>query len=247
MKYSCKELKAMARNQLAGHYGIYIGAFMLYTLINITATSILSAVMKGSTVLISASGEIITENIPGYLLYTVITLLVNLILSVLVVGFNKMFLDGSRGYQIKFEDLFYGFRHHPDRIIIAQFILQIISTICMLPLDLVITHLNIWPMEFIIIALVATVIGEIIWLFISILFCQAMFLLADYDDIGAMQALKESVKLMKGNKGKYLYMSFSFFGMIVLSIFSCYIGYLWVFPYMMMTETNFYRAVMGEI
>lgn len=158
-----------------------------------------------------------------------------------------MFLDGSRGYQIKFEDLFYGFRHHPDRIIIAQFILQIISTICMLPLDLVITHLDIWPIEFIIIALVATAIGEIIWLFISILFCQAMFLLADYDDIGAMQALKESVKLMKGHKGKYLYMSFSFFGMIILSIFSCYIGYLWVFPYMMMTETNFYRAVMGEI
>lgn len=247
MKYSCKELKSMSRAQLTGHYGIYIGTFLLYFFISIVVSAILTSVAGSSIVLISANGQIITENIPAYLIYTTINLLVNLLLSILIVGFNKMYLDGSRGYEIKFEDLFYGFRHHPDRILVAQLIIQLITVICMLPLDLVSTHIDIWPMEYMLIALIAGLIGELIIVFVSILFFPAMYLLADYDDIGAMQALKESVKLMKGKKGKCLYMSFSFFGWIILSIFSCYIGYLWIFPYMMMTETNFYRAVMEEI
>lgn len=247
MKYSCKELKSMARTQLTGHYGIFIGTFLLYFLINMVVTTILTSAAGDSIILISANGQWIKESVPAFLIYTLINLLVNVLLSVFIVGLHKMYLDGSRGYEIRFGDFFYGFRHHPDRIIVAQFIVQLITTICILPIELMVLHMNIWPIEYILICSIIGLTGELVVLFVSILFFPAMYLLADYDDIGAMQALKESIKLMRGKKGKCLYMSLSFFGWILLSVFSCYISYLWIAPYIMMTETNFYRAVMEEI
>ncbi|NCB93837.1 MAG: DUF975 family protein [Clostridia bacterium] len=262
MKYSSKELKAMSRNQLAGQYGTYIGAFLIYLIIDFVITFILNAVIPVSSS-IAASGSSqsgmlsYAYQITGLrfgtpfhvILYYVVLLIISLILSVLMLGIYKMFLDGSRGYPVQFADLFYGFRHHPDRVILMQLLGILISVGCMLPGYIFLIcafYFSLSPV-FIILAVIVTLIGCVFTIIFEIAFSQCMFLMADYDDLGPVQAYKESLRLMRGNKGRYFWLLLSFIGIMLLGALSCYVGLLWAYPYMMMTMTNFYRNVDGEI
>ena len=84
-------------------------------------------------------------------------------------------------------------------------------------------------------------------LILSLMFSQTMFFLTDYIDIEAIQALKESVRIMRGKKGKLFYLQLSFIGIYLLGAIACGIGLLWVIPYMQVTMANFYRKITGEI
>lgn len=242
-----KELKTMARMQLAGKYSTYIGAYALFFMISGTVASLLGFfLMSGS---LSSSDGLPFTSIPQLILYFLIELIVSLILSIFSLGFNKMFLDGSRGYRVRFEDLFYGFRHHPDRVILLQFLLLLISMACMAPgYILVLCAMNMeLPTPVLILSIILLIAGIILLVYFALIFSQSTFLIADYDDLSAIQALKESRKLMHGKKGTYFYLQLSFLGILFLCIFTCYIGFLWAIPYIMMTQTNFYRNIINEI
>ena len=46
--------------------------------------------------------------------------------------------------------------------------------------------------------------------------------------------------LTQGHKADLFIMDLSFLGWIILSILSCGIGFIWLYPYMTMTEINAY-------
>lgn len=251
MKYKTKDLKAMARVQLSGKYGVYIGAYLLATVIQFAVSMIIGIVIPDSflTAIFYSSDPFSSGNISQLVIYFLIEFIVSLILSVLTLGFNKMFLDGSRGYEVHFEDLFYGFRHHPDRIILMQLLMSLINVACLLP-GYVILICSLYFDASLILILFGTLLliaGVILTIYFLLAFSQSMFLMADYDDLGPVQALRESQKMMSGNKLRYLYMNLSFIGFLLLGLLTCYIGLLWVQPYILMTETNFYRNIGGEI
>lgn len=90
-------------------------------------------------------------------------------------------------------------------------------------------------------------IQALVNLIVSTFFGLANYLLLDNPDMGAIAALKESLCLMKGNKGRYLYIQFSFLPLYLASVFTCYIGMLWLIPYMQTTMAYFYMDVAGEL
>ena len=65
--------------------------------------------------------------------------------------------------------------------------------------------------------------------------------------MGAIESMKISCRLMKGNKGRYFYISLSFLPLYIACIFTCYIGLLWLEPYIANTMAHFYMDVTGEI
>ena len=255
MRYTSKQLKAISRTQLTGKYGILGGAFLLYEVITSLLSMILNiinpSVSTASITQTIISGE--SPSLPGVIqsvTFIISYVIILLIASVVSLGFNKMFLDVSREYPVRFEDLFYGFRHHPDRVIVMQLILLGINFLCYLP------ALIVWVIWFyqdfssiplMLAALVLFLIGLAAQVYFTLTFQLSMFLMADYDDLGPVQALKESHKLMTGNKGRALYIELSFIGFMILGFLTCSIGYLWIFPYMYMTRTNLYRNITGEI
>ena len=243
-----KELKAMARIQLAGKFGTYIGAYALYFMISGVLSSLLGFFLVGTTTNATMNG-LPFHSIPQMILYFIVSLIISLILSVFALGFNKMFLDGSRGYPVRFDDLFYGFRHHPDRVILLQFLIMLISLVCVAPGYILILCTVLMELSFpvMIAGIILLIIGCIAVIYFSLSFSLCMFLLADYDDLSAMQALKESRKLMTGNKWRYFVLQLSFMGLLLLGVLSCYLGLLWILPYMTMTQTNFYRNITQEI
>ena len=90
-------------------------------------------------------------------------------------------------------------------------------------------------------------IGMLVYTLITLPFAMTMFLLAD-TECTAIEALKESSRLMKGNKGRYFYLHYlSFLGILCISLLSFGVALLWVQPYMNVTLANFYRELRGEI
>ena len=50
-----------------------------------------------------------------------------------------------------------------------------------------------------------------------------------------------SIKMMKGNKWKFFVIELSFIGWAILSALTFGIGFLWLIPYISLTQANFYR------
>ena len=59
--------------------------------------------------------------------------------------------------------------------------------------------------------------------------------------------MKERYRLMEGKRGRYFYITLSFIPLSVACIFTCYIGLLWLEPYIANTRAHFYMDVTGEL
>ena len=91
---------------------------------------------------------------------------------------------------------------------------------------------------------VLLVAGYSILVFVHILLSQIFYLMLDFPDYTAPQLLHLAPKLMKGHKARLFYIMLSFVPLLLLCIFSCGIGYLWIYPYMQTTYANFYLDLM---
>ena len=71
-------------------------------------------------------------------------------------------------------------------------------------------------------------------------YSMTFFLLAEDDSLGPIEALSRSKELMEGNKWKYFCLTCRFFGWSLLAILTLGIGFLWLYPYMMVSYAQFY-------
>ncbi|MGI6008288.1 MAG: DUF975 family protein [Ruminococcus sp.] len=239
MKRSSKELKEIARESLMGSYGIFAVAFLVYFMIAFIIELIPMVFLQNDTM----SGLIILE---------IVTFILSLIIGVLASGFQKIALNISRGEYAGLGDLFYCFRHHPDRFIVVSFLLSLIYFAFQIPTVILTAWYSTrgWyhtPLSAVGITLLVALIMLIISFIIVLRFSLAVILLIDNPDMGAIESMKTSSHLMKGNIGRYFYLSVSFIGLFLLVILSCGIGSIWVVPYITMTNMEFYREIIGEL
>lgn len=73
------------------------------------------------------------------------------------------------------------------------------------------------------------------------------FIGVDEPEKGVMHALKKSPQMLKGNMGKLFWMFLVFFGWGLLTIFTLFIGMLWVAPYMYASMAGFYDDLQGDV
>lgn len=240
MKRSSRELKEIAREALLGSYGVFALAFLIYFLISFTIEMIPMLFLK-------------TETISGLITLQIVTFILTLLIGVLAAGFQRISLNISRDLYSSVADLFYCFLHHPDRFIVVSFLITLISFALQIP-TLV---LGIWlistnpayhtPLSYVVLILLTALVMAVIAYIITLRFSLANILLIDNPQMGAIESMKTSSDLMRGNKGRYFYLSLSFIGMMLLMFLSCGIGAIWVTPYMNMTYIQFYREVIGEL
>lgn len=77
-------------------------------------------------------------------------------------------------------------------------------------------------------------------------YSMANFIMAENPDIKPSDAIKESQKLMDGNKLDYFVLGLSFIGWHILDIFTLGILSIWLQPYIYTTKAAFYEAVKNE-
>jgi len=81
----------------------------------------------------------------------------------------------------------------------------------------------------------------------AIKYSQAFYILAEDPSKGVMQCIEESKWMMKDNKLKYFSLLLSFFGWAVLAAIPVGLGYIWLVPYVNMTQVAFYELVSGKL
>src|ERR1035437_5709708 len=74
-------------------------------------------------------------------------------------------------------------------------------------------------------------------------YSMTYYIIADNDSIGALDAITKSKEMMRGNKWKLFCLGFRFFGWGLLCILSVGIGFLWLYPYMMVSFAQFYDDI----
>lgn len=143
-----------------------------------------------------------------------------LLTGAFMLGFSGMALFVARKQEIRAENLFHGFRNFG-----SSFALYLLCSIFIL----------LWSLLLIIPGIIKT-----------FSYSMSYFILADNPDISANQARKYSMELMQGNKWRLFCLNFSFIGWILLSLLTFGILLLWVIPYMVTAEAEFYRDLKGE-
>ena len=108
---SRRELKNYAKQAMSGKYGILILAFVAVQALALISSMISSALFPGE------------ETIDIVLSYA-FTFILTLLINVVAAGMNYMYLNIARGKVYSLNDLFYFYRHHPDRVIVAGFFIS---------------------------------------------------------------------------------------------------------------------------
>jgi len=77
-------------------------------------------------------------------------------------------------------------------------------------------------------------------------YSQAMYILAEDPEMGALEAISRSKEMMKGYKLDLFGLNLSFIGWILLGILTLGIGFIWIIPYMSAAQANFYDQIKEE-
>ena len=267
IRYNTKQLKHLAMKSLSGKMTIFLTAYLIYFVINTAASYLLSIFTGISTLIDPETGGLLPSlTISDLAIYIISSYIITLILSVLDVGFNKMFLCGSRELPFTWKMMFDGFKTQPDRILTVQLILSGLSLLCMAPgyilifianrmlagqnLPEVIEHVTqemLVTFLLMILGLLLALIGAIPSYYIKVIFSQSLFLLAEHEEMGAMETLKESKRIMQKNKMRYFTLSLSFIPLQLLCYMTCNFGMFLLYPFIGMTHAFFYRNIIGEI
>ena len=145
--------------------------------------------------------------------------------------------------------VFYGFKNHPDRYIIAGLFLIIATLISCIPVitgAVLFFVLDKSPAAIAVLVILG-IVSTILAVFVQMWYALALYLLLDHPQMKARESLKISRQIMKGNKGRLFYIYLSFIGLQILCLLSLGIGSLWVYPYQSQTLVIFYLDVVGEI
>lgn len=78
-------------------------------------------------------------------------------------------------------------------------------------------------------------------------YALAFYIMADHPEMGILEIIGESKRLMRGNKWKLFCLHISFIGWILLTILTAGIGYFWLLPYITASTVGFYEVASGNL
>lgn len=238
MKKNRKYWKRSAKSALSGNWGVAIAGMLACTAVNFLGNIFSIQLFPGNSALELVLGQIFT-------------FVVSLIAMVFSTGYSYMMLNMSRGREFSLGNLLYMFHNQPDRVLIAALVMALLNTVSQLPFYYVMymtTPASTVEAQLEWLQLLAgmLILGIVLNVILTVPFALSFYLLADNPEMGGVESLKESMRLMKGHIWQYLVLQLSFVPLLILSLFLIYIPLLWILPYMQAAETAFYRDILGE-
>ena len=245
MRRSTSQLKQLARECLAHRYRLPVLAFVTTLIIVLIVDALLDALFP------------VKQSLIVDFSYIAASFITSLLFSILSVGPITILLDMSRGGQGRFSDLFYAFRHQPDRIILSQLLISLLSSLCFLPgtILLVISTVALavagddilWAAITAVASVIPMIIGAVFAVYLRLCYALVIPLYIDCPQTGVMDLLRESRMLMKGNIGRCLWLMVSFIPLLLISVIALFIPVFWSYAYAQMAFLQLYRELVGEI
>lgn len=235
-----RQWKREAKLALKGHYGIMILGMIVTNLIQVSAS-------YATNLFFSGSGTF------TFVLSEVFSFILSLVLNIVTAGYYYMTLRRARGEEEQLGNLFYFFKNGSDRVIIASFVIVLLQFAASVPMLLfglfenpgenaAAAQLLEWEYRF----LGMFALSMVLQLIFTLPFSLTYYILADREEMSGRDAIKESVRMMRGHYGTYILMMLSFVPLLLGSLFTFYIALIWIMPYIQMTTAEFYRDLNGE-
>lgn len=241
---SSAELKASAREHLLGHYGTVIGAYLLAGLLAGIASCVVAFLVP-------------PYNAVNTVIFYAITFFLSILMGLFQSGFCFLYLKLVCERPVSVGDLFYGFQLCPDKAIMIQAWITLITFLASLPSHVInymmkkviMSNGAISPflteeqtmqiMKYMLPYSLSLILSGVVMLFMYLIYGQALFLLHDFPQYSAKELLKKSRRLMVHHKGRLFYLYVSFLPLLLLGCLSG-VALLWVLPYMAATEAEFF-------
>lgn len=229
-----KNFKTLALNQLRGHWGAVIAALIVPSLA-VAALSLLTNLPLQIYSIFTRSSQFYSDSYGAYyhMSSTIPTLLsipaflgeiaVFVLSAALLYGVSRYLLKFVRGAQPVIGEIFGGFTSGAEkfgRAVLLQLLISIFTAL--------------WSLLFIIPGIIA-----------GYRYSMAFYILADNDNISALDALNASKEMMRGHKWELFKLHLSFIGWILLCIITGGIGFIFLSPYMSTAQANFYEYLRG--
>jgi uncharacterized membrane protein len=80
----------------------------------------------------------------------------------------------------------------------------------------------------------------------SYLYSLSFYILHDNPQMSTRDIVEKSETLMRGNRWNFFWLSLTFIGWAILSVFTLYIGLLWLYPYIMISAVVFYESRIAD-
>ena len=78
------------------------------------------------------------------------------------------------------------------------------------------------------------------------LYSLSYYVLYDNPDMSGKEIVQTSEDMMRGNRWSFFWLGLTFIGWVILSMFTLYIGLLWLIPYIMVSFVCFYEDLAGD-
>ena len=177
--------------------------------------------------------------------YQIFLFIISLITAVFSAGLSYMYLNMAREQEYSLADLLYFFRSHPDRVIVASFVMALLNMLVSIPYyyygftaspgDTLESQSN-----YLIMITALLLLSQVLYIVVTIPLAMTYYLLADDLNLQGMASLKASARMMRGHIKEYILLLLSFVPWMILSVFTLYLGLIWLIPHMNMSETVFY-------
>ena len=226
-------LKAQARGALLGHYLPLSGAYFTLALFRY---------------LIAVPSGLYSIRPPfGTILYYGIAFGLDVFFGIFSAGIAFLFLSNACGHPVSAPGIFAGFSREPGKAMRIQLLPSLLLLIPNSVADALLTqYLATLQDRWLYAGLFCSLIFLPFVLYVKILYSQVYFIMLDFPEMSASECLRYSSRLMKGNKGRYLYLMLSFIPLMLLGFLTCGIGLLYVYPYRQQTYAAFYVDLMSR-
>lgn len=249
------ELKNAAREKLSGKYGsaMLVSPLLQGALSFVTIFPMIMMLIMVYAVIVAINLANGVENadsvesiLPGFMgFYLAIIIACSFLIGILNAGIAYFYLNIACGKRHSITDIFYGFRWQFKKSLGISVITQLPSFILVMPYAVFTVLSEIDPQtHWLICANVSYAVAIIVSIPIQLMLSQCYYLLLDFPQASVKEIVTLSIRVMKGQKRRLLYLQLSFIPMELLCIFSFYIGYLWYIPYTNMTYALFFLDIM---
>ena len=240
-------LRDNAKGFLNGKYGLTIGSTFLFVGLYWAFSQIANTVGSGiETIFIRSGFASFSASVMLEIIEFIISGVFTVLLGVVSIGISFFYLKLGVGQRPRISDVFYAFREDFKKNLLASFYVNIFLILSIIPATVTIgLYTNTKDSKYIVYTIPLAIIGLIVYFFFDISFKMTFFILADFPEYTALDAVKASWNKMSDNRGRLLALVLSFIPYYILGILSFGVGMLWVFPLAQESYAQFYLDLMN--
>lgn len=210
-----KEIKALAREKIKGNIWNILWPLLVISLISYTLDGILKSIFGITNIDYTKLESLSKINISPA--YTILSIVVAIIIGFLSAGYVKYIINFVRTGKFEANEIIETFKTKWQQLLVADILVFIIVYLCTL------------------LFIIPGIIMGLAYSFVT-------YIIID-NDINGKDALTKSREMMKGYKWDYFVFSLSFLGWIILGIFTLFILYIWLLPYIVIANTIYYEKL----